>query len=328
MSGKPEEGVRKDNTTTTVDIATEDNSSREMCAYCDTAITISSKFYNITNVGDHEYIGRRLNQLGPKKNAFCDRVCKRHYDLNLKRDKAQRQFNSKRERLPGIQSIFDQSMTSKKSRGETTNQGPQTLINEFPPPVQTNKWFHNVPSVTETPSFRPSVYPNNPRTNLTPWSWDNSGRTNENINQINEPVSPSAEIKETEPRPDTRASPIDLVANHMSNILGVFQSNTDITPIIDSIKLNGQDQNLYEAIDALCTHTYRTISKLKKEEIEKKNDTEFLQDSVRDLVSILLKKENREETLSQKDINTLFVDWVNLQKQKEETTNNNNKDDI
>eukprot|EP01124_Arcella_intermedia_P011957 TRINITY_DN18300_c0_g1_i1.p1 TRINITY_DN18300_c0_g1~~TRINITY_DN18300_c0_g1_i1.p1 ORF type:complete len:435 (+),score=104.23 TRINITY_DN18300_c0_g1_i1:116-1420(+) len=84
----------------------ESSSSKEMCAYCDAATTVSSKFYNISTVGDLEYIGRRSNHLGPKKHTFCDRVCKRHYDLNLKRDKAQRQFNAKRERLPGIDVIF------------------------------------------------------------------------------------------------------------------------------------------------------------------------------------------------------------------------------
>jgi hypothetical protein len=120
---QPEDPERKEPIPVKIpDLPSEDTSSREMCAYCDSSITVSSKFYNITCVGDHEYIGRRLNQLGPKKNSYCDRVCKRHYDLNLKRDKAQRQSNAKRERLPGIQFIFDPNSTALKNNEMKDNQ--------------------------------------------------------------------------------------------------------------------------------------------------------------------------------------------------------------
>jgi hypothetical protein len=95
------------------------SSSREICAYCDTEFTVSSKFYNITCVGDVEHIGRRLNQLGPKKN-MVERVCKRHYDINLKRDKTHKQTNEKRERLPGINFIFD-VVSSKKQKIDHSN---------------------------------------------------------------------------------------------------------------------------------------------------------------------------------------------------------------
>jgi hypothetical protein len=120
---------------------------------------------------------------------------------------------------------------------------------------------------------------------------------------------------------DSRSVLLDLVTYHMTNLLALFsQNNAENSSAIEMIKINSQHRNINEVIDALCSYTYRSISKLRKEEMEKKNSDIEIQDAVRDLITILLKRDNREIPLQKEQLNTLFIDWVNLQKQEKGNT--------
>jgi len=273
-------------------------------------------------VGDHEYIGRRLNQLGPKKNSYCDRVCKRHYDLNLKRDKAQRQNNAKRERLPGIQFIFDPNSTAppKKQRNER-----QTLSNEINQPPLTSppsKWFHAQPPLSPDNSFRPPVYPPNPARSNFPTLWENRPVESDNPIKFESTNNNNLKGEKSSNLSDSRSVLLDLITYHMTNLLALFSHNTaENSSAIELIKLNHQNRNINEVIDTLCNYTFRSISKIRKEDNEKKNSSDSeIQNAVRDLITILLKRDNREVPQQKELINSLFIDWVNLQKQEKPNT--------
>jgi len=363
--------------------ATDDDTSnsREMCAYCDTTITVSSKFYNITNMGDLEYIGRRLNHLGPKKNTFCDRVCKRHYDLNLKRDKAHRQYNAKRERLPGIDVIF--GMT-KKHRTDPTQTQPQVQAHPVPQTITLTEYSNNPSQVQmhRMGNWYPTVSPHHPPVDMRQpgmqqnpviittgvaaqpssgttttganvnegqfrgkmygymqpqrgisWSWET--RPNSGINSVSGEI-PAAEPVMTTPvdsssvptSNDSPSSLVDLVASHMTNIMTLFTPDTsdsvekpEYISIFENIKQNTlQRQGVSAAIHALCAQTYLALAKVREAETEEKTIQNQISASVRDLMIMLLKREKREDYLEKGDdeINALFTEWVNLQKQGQE----------
>jgi len=230
-------------------------------------------------VGDLEYIGRRVNHLGPKKNN-CDRVCKRHYDLNLKRDKAQRLYNSKRERLPGINFIFDQFVSTKKQRTDPMSQNtthPIQLINEYSTQqIQTQTHWYP-PSVTPSTSTSTSSGVTTPNTTVTPTSvsppsTDTLFRTPPvypypNQRQKSWPVWESKRVSDSV---STLESPsdggeelliVDMVFNHMNKFLELFgQNSTEKYSLLESIKQNHQHQTVSVVIDELCTQTYRFLA--------------------------------------------------------------------
>jgi hypothetical protein len=236
-------------------------------------------------MGDLEYIGRRVNQLGPKKNN-CDRVCKRHYDLNLKRDKAQRLYHSKRERLPGINFIFDQFVSTKKQRTDpmsqnTTNQVPivnefstqqtQTQTHWYPPSVtpststlspgvtapDTTSTTTSSPPSTDTLFRTPPVYPYPQRQKGWP-TWDSSrdgSTTIESPNEVGEELLL-----------------VDMVFNHMNKFLELFgQNSSEKYFLLESIKQNHQHQTVSVVIDELCTQTYHFLAQSRTDE-SKSND--------------------------------------------------------
>jgi len=128
------------------------------------------------------------------------------------------------------------------------------------------------------------------------------------------------EIKEKQlDKQDPRAVLLDLVARQMISLLSLFSlSSKEISSLLESAKTS--TPSISDVIDAMCNHTYRTLSKARKDELEKKSSDSRIQEAVRDLVTILLKRENRADVpMDKEEINTLFIEWVNLQKTKENT---------
>jgi hypothetical protein len=281
-----------------------------MCAYCDTNITTSSKFYNITNMGDLEYIGRRMNHLGPKKNNFCDRVCKRHYDLNLKRDKAHRQYNAKRERLPGIDSIFG---PPKKLRAETQvpAQTHSQSISEFnaPSQVQSHRigsWYPTITSSMPGPiqELRPPMINSGPSSTTSspsgtselqyrgfphlsqqqrglPWMWDRpqiEGNTNP-VSTISDPSSatknlpvPEIGYSTVDTLQDSSSSVVDLISYHMTKLLSLYSENTlEHKTIFDNIK-DSTEQKRIGVSSATMHYAHKRTMQLQnsKRKIQKK----------------------------------------------------------
>lgn len=200
------------------------------------------------------------------------------------------------------------------------------LISEYPqpPPIQTPKWFQNVPphqiSMSES-SFRPTVYPTQ-RTTINNWpptrnittGTDNTSSYNSDSVTISSSSIAEPQEKELSRSDLNRLSILDLVGNHMKNLIALYSENNNLSNFIDPIKLSGT-HNIYDAIDKICTQTLQLITQLRNEELEKNQQTDLeLKAAVNDLMYFLLKKDNREDILINKDINRLFIDWVNLQK--------------
>jgi len=106
----------------------------------------------------------------------------------------------------------------------------------------------------------------------------------------------------------------------MTQILSLYSENTvENKNLIDTIKDNTEQKRMgvSSAINALCNHTYNTISKVKKEDTKEKFSNNKIMSSVRELMAMIL-KQNPDELLLKSDdeIVSMFIDWVNIQKKQ------------